>query len=302
MIKNNNRNENAEQFETLENNYAILIKLGSGSFGSVWRLMDRKTKKEYAVKIEDLTNSRLKNEHKIYTKLSSCAFGIPKVKRYFESEKYCYLIMELLGKNLEQLFVENKKSFSLNVVLKFGIDMIDILEQMHINGYIHRDIKPNNFIIGINDDNIYITDFGLSKKYIQNSKHICMKVERSLVGTARYASLNVHEGVEPSRRDDLESVGYMLIYFLKGKLPWQGLKKKNENDVQIDLIEMAKCSISLDELCSNIPNCFKLYLVHCRKLIFDETPDYSYLRNLFLKCAKNLELDLKYNWNKQNKK
>ncbi len=138
-------------------------------------------------------------------------------------------------------------------------------------------------------------DFGLAKQYVNQEKHISIRVERSLVGTARYASTNVHMGIEPSRRDDLESVGYMLVYFLKGKLPWQGLKKQKNVD-QIKLIGDTKMFTSLKRLCENIPECFLEYINYCKRLSFDETPDYEYLKSLFMQTANNKNVQLKYCW------
>ena len=267
----------------LRNNYKLLIELGSGSFGSVWKIVDNKTGFDYAMKIEDKNQkSRLKVENDVYNDLKQNGItkGIPNIYKYFESNKKCFLIMDLLGKSLDNLLNETEKGFTINQVKMFGISIINLLEKIHNAGYIHRDIKPNNFLVGYTDNDLYIMDFGLSKKYIVNDKHIKMKTERSLTGTARYASINVHDGIEPSRRDDLESVGYMLLYFISKKLPWQGLKKE-KNKSQIILIGEYKKKISLDELCFPFPNCFKEYLTYCRKLKFDETPNYQYLKSLF---------------------
>jgi serine/threonine protein kinase len=298
MSDNNNKQKKSKKL--LEDTYKLLIELGSGSFGSVWRVVEKKTNKEYAVKIEDKNNkSRLKNEYNIYKKLKygGISFGIPKVKCYWESEKKCYLFMELLGKSLDQILNDLPGAFDLATVLKLGIQITKLLEIVHSVGFIHRDIKPNNFLMGIGDniDHVFIMDFGLSKKYIVNNEHIKMRVERSLVGTARYASINVHQGFEPSRRDDLESVGYMLVYFLQKHLPWQGLKKKKDCD-HIKLIGECKMKTSLDELCKNVPLCFKEYIKYCRSLKFDETPDYNYLKSLFYKTASDDNLDIKYFW------
>lgn len=290
-----------KKINKLEDSYKLLIELGSGSFGSVWRVIDKKTNKEYAVKIEDKNSkSRLKTEYKIYKKLreAGISFGIPKIKCYWESEKKCYLFMQLLGKSLDQILNDLPRSFDLATVLKLGVQITKLLEILHSTGFIHRDIKPNNFLVGKGDDidSVFIMDFGLSKKYItNNNEHIKMRIERSLVGTARYASINVHQGFEPSRRDDLESVGYMLVYFLSKRLPWQGLKKKKDVD-HIKLIGECKMKTSLDELCKNIPPCFKEYIKYCRELKFDEIPNYTYLKNLLYKTAAEKKINLKYLW------
>jgi serine/threonine protein kinase len=211
-------------------------------------------------------------------------------------------MMQLLGKSLDQIMNESSISFNLQTVLKLGIQITKLLEIVHDAGFIHRDIKPNNFLIGVGEDNdsVFVMDFGLSKKYIDDisGNHIPMKIERSLVGTARYASINVHKGFEPSRRDDLESVGYMLIFLLLKRLPWQGLKKKNSDHIK--LIGECKMKTSLDDLCENIPSCFKEYIKHCKNLKFDESPNYEYLKSLFYGLANNDNLELKYSWEKND--
>lgn len=282
----------------LENKYKFLTKIGSGSFGEVYLVCDYQNN-NYAAKIEDKINnkSRLKEEYKIYTKLfkQDITSGIPKIINFIETSKYNILVMELLGESLDNIFELYQEKFNLETVLKLGVEIIDLLHNIHDGGFIHRDIKPNNFLVGYNDQNkLHIMDFGLSKQYILKDKHINIKVERSLVGTARYASINVHIGLEPSRRDDLESVGYMLIYFLKGKLPWQGLKQRGIE--QIKLIGEIKMYTHLKKLCEKLPPCFCEYIKYCRKLQFDEKPDYEYLKSLFIDTSKTLGIKLHYCW------
>ena len=283
----------------LADKYKFINKIGSGSFGEVYLVQDN-LNKNYAAKIEEKrSNSRLKEEYEIYKKLkkNGVSDGIPKITTFLETPNYNVLIMQLLGNSLDELLESHGGTFDLGTVLKLGIDIITLLEKTHIAGFIHRDIKPNNFLVGYkkNSNTLYIMDFGLAKQYINHEKHISIRVERSLVGTARYASTNVHMGIEPSRRDDLESVGYMLVYFLKGKLPWQGLKKQKNVD-QIKLIGDTKMFTSLKRLCENIPACFVEYINHCKKLNFDEAPDYEYLKSLFIQTAIDKNVQLKYCW------
>jgi len=282
-------------------NYKIVRSIGKGAFGTVY-LTHANDGNYYASKVElRQESSRLIDEYKIYRLLNKRGFksgqGLPYIYSLIQTPKFNMMVMELLGSSLESLFTKSNKRFSLETVLLLAINIITLLERLHNAGFIHRDIKPANFLVGHgkNCDKLYLTDFGLSKQYIKNGKHIEYNTKRNLIGTLRYASVNMHMGIEQSRRDDLESVGYMLIYFLKGGLPWQGLKKKRGDD-QVELIGNVKLCTSIDKLCEGLHENFKKYIRICRNLKFEERPDYDLLRDCFTEIAEELRIPLRYQW------
>lgn len=276
--------------------YIIFKKIGSGSFGDVYIAYDN-DKKLYAIKTEKKnTHARLLYEYKIYMTLfkHNMKNGIPEIYKLIQTTEYNMMIMELLGPSLEKIFISYNNRFKLETVCNIGIQIITLLENIHKIGIIHRDIKPNNFLIDCKNVNkINIMDFGLSKKYIdENNDHIEYRKLNSFVGTARYASLNIHNGIEPTRRDDLESVGYMLIYFMKGTLPWQGLAKGKKD--QNKIIGKCKNDTPIMELCENLPKCFAQYIWYCRNLKYNETPNYLYLKTLFERLNDYRNIDVEW--------
>ena len=205
------------------------------------------------------------------------------------------LIVNRMGYDLSMLFEHCNHSFSLGTTLKIGIEMIKLIKKIHSKGIIHRDIKPNNFMTGYKDNNdkINIIDFGLAKSYLSTNdkSHKLRVIGLQPIGTARYASIYTHNGISQSRRDDLESIGYVLIYFLQSKLPWQGLKLKNRKDKWQKILN-SKINTDLNTLCKGIPNQFKEYLESVRNLKFEQKPEYKKYIELFNDAAKQNEIDL----------
>lgn len=196
---------------------------------------------------------------------------------------YDYLVLELFGPSLESVFNYCNRSFTLSTTLQLGIQMVRIIEMVHLKKFIHRDIKPDNFVLGTSSSSrsIYLIDYGLSKRYINSSdQHIPQEECRSFTGTARYASINSLQRFTQSRRDDLESIGYILVYFLKGTLPWQSAGKSLERKQRREIILEMKMSTLLSDLCMNLPHEIHLFLKYCRERQFEEQPNYAYLRKL----------------------
>lgn len=263
------------------------MKLGKGSFGSVYKAVSTIDGKLYACKVENKKSSthRLRGEYAIYKRFEKRRITcVPDVHEYFDTPKHYIMVMELLGKSLDDMMEESENKLDMHTVLKIAVSLFYGIEEIHSAGIIHRDIKPNNFMFGVDKkkDILHIMDFGLSKKWCESGKHILYKSGRSMIGTPRYASINVHMGIEPSRRDDMESIGYMLIYLAKGSLPWQGLKKKTKLN-PIDKIYEKKAMVSIDVLCSNLPSCFGEYITWVKKMEFDEKPNYAHFIELFTK-------------------
>uniref|UniRef100_A0A3B4FSC7 non-specific serine/threonine protein kinase n=1 Tax=Pundamilia nyererei TaxID=303518 RepID=A0A3B4FSC7_9CICH len=230
------------------------------------------------------------------------AVGIPTIKWCGAEGDYNVMVMELLGPSLEDLFNFCSRKFSLKTVLLLADQMISRIEYIHSKNFIHRDVKPDNFLMGLGKKGnlVYIIDFGLAKKYrdARTHQHIPYRENKNLTGTARYASINTHLGIEQSRRDDLESLGYVLMYFNLGSLPWQGLKAATKRQ-KYERISEKKMSTPIEVLCKGYPSEFATYLNFCRSLRFDDKPDYSYLRQLFrnLFHRQGFSYDYVFDWN-----
>ncbi|KAH8070689.1 protein kinase [Aureococcus anophagefferens] len=246
-------------------------------------------RRQVAIKFEKRSARcpQLRHEFKVYRELQGCT-GIGRVM-YFGTYRDCnVMVMELLGPSLEDLFNQCGRKFSLKTTLQLADQLLERAETLHENHLIHRDIKPANFVTSVGEQaSVFCIDFGLSKRYRHphTMQHIPYREGRSLTGTPRYASVANHQGVETSRRDDLESIGYILVYFLLGKLPWQGLKVppnvSGTASQKHRLILDKKQLTPLPELCRGCPVEFQEFIQYCRELQFDAKPNMTYVRNLF---------------------
>eukprot|EP00013_Stygamoeba_regulata_P001581 CAMPEP_0177634956 /NCGR_PEP_ID=MMETSP0447-20121125/3644_1 /TAXON_ID=0 /ORGANISM="Stygamoeba regulata, Strain BSH-02190019" /LENGTH=375 /DNA_ID=CAMNT_0019136711 /DNA_START=44 /DNA_END=1171 /DNA_ORIENTATION=- len=279
----------------------VLKKLGSGSFGEIY-LGEMEDGNNVAIKGEAKTaaTSQLHIEYNVYSKMLDCE-GIPKIISFKEYKNISILIMELLGPSLDRLLAFCGGHFSLKTTLMIGDQMLRLVEYIHKKSIIHRDLKPENFLIGSGskEGQIHIIDFGLSKHWCNphSLEHIPYRDDKSLTGTARYASRNTHLGIEQSRRDDLECIGYVMLFFLRGNLPWQNLRA-NTKEEKCEKISYMKCVTSVETLCSGCPVEFVKYMNYVRGLRFTEKPDYSVLRKLFrdLFLRHGYRYDLVYDW------
>ena len=303
--KDINYNESDEEDEIRKiknkiffNKYHCIKKLGEGSFGMIFK--GEYNNEYYALKFESRKKGKnlLENEAAIMSYLKGP--NIPYIKSYGYSGEYNILIMQLLGKSLEDILKEIK-TFSIKSICIIVIQLLNVLEYIHNRHIIHRDIKPDNFVMGLDDLSqfVYIIDFGLAKKYRSSSTliHYPMINKKKLTGTARYASINALKGYEQSRRDDLESLGYVIIYLLKGNLPWQGLHAKNKDERYKKILEK-KIECSSYDLCFGFPNEFERYVEYTKNLEYIEEPKYEMLRNLFMKIMRRekYKFDYIYEW------
>ena len=274
--------------------------IGEGSFSVVYEGVNIKNKEKVALKIEQRNSKISLLKEEAYSIFNLQGYGIIKFISFGHSKDYNILVEPLLGESLYSLYLESKKSFTLKDICLIALQCLDRIEHIHSKGYIHADIKPENFIIGKNDPRIiYIIDFGLSKKFRseRTGRHIQFSITKKMTGTARYASTNSLRGVEISRRDDLESLSYMILYFLMKKLPWQGVRANTQQNRYKKIYYMKKKLLE-NESFKKLPIEIQNFHISIKKLNFKEDPNYIKLKGFFkdLLKANNFTEDENFSW------
>ena len=265
--------------------YRVGRKIGSGSFGEIYIATNIQNNEQVAVKMEKVSTNhpQLLYEARLYRVFQGDP-GVPQIFWFGVEGTHNVMVMELLGQSLEELLQSNKGRLDLKTVLLLADQMIKRIEYIHHRSYLHRDIKPDNFLLGLGSkaNTVFVIDFGLSKRYkdSKTNEHIPYRDVKSLTGTARYASLNTSLGVEQSRRDDMECLLNVFIYLLKGSRPWQGLPGNTKNEKYRNIMEK-KMITTPEILCSGLPSEFVTFLNYTRALRFEDRPDYNYLRRIF---------------------
>jgi serine/threonine protein kinase len=278
-------------------------KIGSGSFGEIYRGECTATHEPVAIKCESRKCKcpQLAFESKIYERLKS-SVSVPRLLHFETRPDYHMMVITLLDKSLEDLLAQQPEHrFSLKTVLMLADQMLTCIEAVHRRGYVHRDIKPDNFMMGLGNQSnqVFILDFGLCMRFriFGTTTHIADSKNKPLTGTARYSSVPALQGHEQSRRDDMESLGYVWLYLLRGSLPWSGLHVKNSKLRYRKICDM-KLRTTFEELCSGFPDEFVQYFSMVRQLKFPDEPAYSLYRNMFRRRMSELGLvyDYVYDW------
>ena len=272
----------------LINDYKLIHKIGKGSYGEVWKAIHTNKKKYVAIKIEKKNSKNtLKYETMILRYLKDLD-NIINIKYYGETQSYNFLIMELLDCQIDEYYNKLilKDMNKIGLIRKIGLQMLNCIENIHKVGIIHRDIKPGNFLIEYSSEKLKLIDFGLSKQYIdKNGKHKINKKHDNIIGTIRYVSCFVHNGEEPSRRDDIISMVYILFYLFIGKLPWQALKNSNSEEKDKNIHKLKIDFLQYIKQNKEIPEKLVLLLDYVYNLFYDEEPNYEFI-SFLLKTLK----------------
>lgn len=283
--------------------YNILSKIDEGSFGSIYLAENIYTKEKVAIKVENRKQYKPLLEREAYILFYLRGPGLPQIKTFGKTREYFILIQTLLGPSLSSLLDNYYIRFSVKDICMLSIQMLERLEYIHSKDYIHRDIKPHNFLMGLKDPNmLYIIDFGLSKKFrSKKGKHIKFSITNNITGTPRYCSINALRGAEQSRKDDLESLFYVILYFFRGSVPWQNLKIKSRIE-RFNEINKIKKTINYKVLCKNLPDKLYDFGMYVKNLKFEEDPNYKYMQKLFYSILADIceENDDKFSWVKES--
>lgn len=260
--------------EIINGKYRLIEKINKGAFGVIYKCENVRTGEYNAMKVEvkTATHKTLMNEAKIYQYLGKQE-GFPSLKWYATDEKYNYVVLDLLDISLSKM-IKTMGALNISMVCALGLQMLKRINLLHDKELLHRDLKPENFMTGIdeNSNKIYLIDMSFCKKYIHNNKHIEEKTINNIIGTPNYVSLNVHNKTEPSRRDDLESFVYILIFLLTGKIPWENCSIGDIYKFKNRLVEMPW-----------VPFCIRNILIYVRGLKFKDEPDYIYIQEILKK-------------------
>jgi len=266
--------------------FRLKRKIGSGSFSSVYRCVDSRTGEDLAIKLEpsDSQKPQLVEEARKYKVLAGGQW-VPRMHWFGSAQGYNVLVMDLLGRSLGSLLETCGGRFSLGTALTVTIQVLNCLEYIHSRDLIHRDIKPQNFAVGRGAEAnlVRAIDFGLARRYRSGERHRPRANINGFVGTARYASVGAHRFEEQSRRDDVQALGFLLVYFLRGELPWQGLPPGLSKIERHKSLAAMKSETSFEALCAGFPREVVTYLGTCAGLEFTQQPDYDNLRELLLK-------------------
>ena len=286
--------------------YKVLRKIGYGSFGEIFSCCDTKTNKKYALKTESINakNPQLENEYLVYKELAGEKHSA-KIYDFGTQNSNKYMVMDALGDSLDTIFDNCGSKLTLKTALYLEIQMISCIEELHKHGYIHRDIKPDNFILGKGErsETVLIIDFGLATKYLnEDGTHISYKEGHGFSGTSRYSSINALLGHTSSRRDDMEAIGYVIVFLIKGTLPWCGITCESF-DEKLMKIAASKKKHVLTDLCKGLPEELHMYFENVLSLEFDEEPDYSFLRGLIVTALEKMggKVDFSFDWLKKEK-
>ena len=294
--------EKPTEFDTqilLFKKYNLLKNIGGGAFGTIFLGENVFTKENVAIKIEERKTQKSSLEREAYILYTLKGPGLPEVISFGRTKRYNILIETLLGRSLYQIYNDYDKKFTLKDVCMLAIQMLERLEYIHSKNYIHRDIKPHNFLVSLkNESQIYLIDFGLAKKYkSERGNHVKFAMTKHITGTPRFCSINAMRGVEQSRRDDLESLSYLILYFLIGSLPWQGLKITSRPQRFKEITRLKK-NLKVESLSEKIPQEIILFHKYTRKLGFTENPKYEYMKKLFHSVLNKYGYinDKKFSW------